>query len=160
MSEEQWKRIRENIHRQIARHGQCVQIVHLTEDDPPGVQPFMYSIGNHEQGLPELLIVGTAEKIFADVLNRLGKLQRDRSKALLDEELVSVGGKCPLRVVDAGEVGRTQYATFVGVYYETTNYEVRQILLPDIQGRWPDTPGCDAPYRNQPILSAIGRVKH
>jgi hypothetical protein len=161
MSDAQWQRIRDDIHRKIARHGQCVQVVYLTKDDPPGVhQPFMYTLGNHERGLPELLIVGTTEKVFVDVLNRLGKIQRDRSEALTDGEIVSVGGKYPLRVVDAGEVGRTQYATFVGIYYETDIYEVRQVLLPDTQGRWPDTPGCDAPYRDQPILSAIRRSKH
>jgi hypothetical protein len=142
----------------VADSGQAVQIVHLTELGPPGSQPFMYTIGNHARGLPELLIVDTDLAGFADVLNRLGKIQRERRTAFRDEELISIGGKFPLRIVDAGETGRTQYATFVGIYYGTQNYEVRQVLLPDTKGRWPDTPGCDLPYRRQPILSKAGRM--
>jgi hypothetical protein len=158
--EDEWRRIRQQLAVHIEKHGQCVQIVRLTKDDPPGAKPFMYTIGNFHLGLPELLIIDTDKEIFADVLNRLGKIQRDRRKGFEDEELVSVGGKFPLRIVDAGEIGRRQYATFVGIFYGTQHYEVRQVLLPDTQGRWPDTPGCDPPYCNQPILSKIGRSRH
>lgn len=156
----EWNQIRLRLAVHIEKHGQAVQIVHLTADDPPGSRPFIYTIGNYQLGLPELLIVDTDKAMFADVLNRLGKIQRARGKGLEDEELVSVGGKFPLRIVDAGEIGRRQYATFVGRFYGTESYEVRQVLLPDMQGRWPDMPGCDQPYCNQPVLSAIGRSKH
>lgn len=158
--EAEWNQLRQQIAAHIEKHGQCVQVVYLTAADPPGSQPFMYTIGNYHQGFPELLIIGTDKEVFAGVLNRLGKLQRDRGKPLEDEELVSVGGKFPVRIVDAGEIGRTRYATFVGIYYGSQSYQVRQIILPDTQGRWPDTPGCDRPYCEQPILSAIGRSKH
>jgi hypothetical protein len=84
--DELWARLQRQIADNIAKHGQQVQVVHLTEDDPPGTQPFMYTIGNYRNGLPE--------------------------------------------------------------------------LLPDTQGRWPDTPGCDAPYRDQPILSKVGSARH
>jgi hypothetical protein len=35
------------------------------------------------------------------VLNRLGKIQHDRKLAFADGERVSIGGKFPLRIVDA-----------------------------------------------------------
>ncbi|MGH7033820.1 MAG: DUF4262 domain-containing protein [Stellaceae bacterium] len=155
-----WERIRRDIAAKIEASGQAVQVVHLTAKDPPGSRPFMYTIGNYHRGLPELLVVDTDAEFVAGILNRLGKIQRDRGKAFDDEELVSLGGKFPIRIVDAGLIGGKRYATFVGIFYGTDSYEVRQVILPDTQGRWPDTPGCDAPYRNQPILSAIGRTRH
>jgi hypothetical protein len=158
--EREWAQFRAQIHDKIAKSGQAVQIVSITERDRPGARPFMYTIGNHAHGLPELLIIDTALEAFAGVLNRLGKIQRDRKAAFADEERVSIGGKFPLRIVDAGEVGRTQYASFVRIYYGTQDYQVRQVLLPDTQGRWPDTPGCDLPYANQPVLSKLPTTKH
>lgn len=156
----EWAEIRDQIAAHIEKSGQAVQVVYVAADDPPGRQPFMYTIGNHERGLPELLIVGTSDPAFADVLNRLGHIQRGRGIGFADEELVSVCGRFPLRVVDAGEIGRREYATFVGIYYDTDLFEVRQVLLPDTHGRWPDSPECDAHYRNQPILSRVGRTSH
>ena len=161
---EEWEKIREEIREKIAAAGQAVQLVYRHKDDPPDSQPWMYTIGNHAVGLPELLVVdGFHEddlELPVSVLNRLGKMQRDRGEAFADEELVSVGGKYPLRIVDAGEIGRAKYATLVGLYYGTRDYEVRQVVAPDTQGRWPETPGCEVPFARQPILSRIGRTAH
>ena len=67
----EWARIREQLRQKIAAAGQAVQIVHLTEGDPPGTQPFMYTIGNHQVGLPELLIVDTDQIGRASCRERL-----------------------------------------------------------------------------------------
>jgi hypothetical protein len=158
--EKLWAQLRRQITEKIAESGQCVQVVYRTEHEPPDKQPFMYTIGNYHLGLPELLVVDTDKAIIAGVLNRLGKMQRDRRKAFADEEIVSIGGKFPVRIVDAGAIGRTKFATFVGIFYGTQNYDVMQVVLPDTQGRWPDTPGCDLPYSRQPILPQVGRTKH
>jgi hypothetical protein len=152
----EWVRIRAQIEDSIMRAQQSVQIVYPTEFDPPDTEAFMYTIGNYAHGLPELLLLGTEHFAFAGFLNQLGHMQRERGTAFADEELVSLGGQFPLRIVDAGEIGRTKYATLVRKYYETEDFEVRQVLLCDLQGRWPDTPGCDLPYANQPILSKMG----
>lgn len=138
----------------IAKHGHCIQVVAGTESDAPEMRPFMYTIGDHALTLPELLIVGTAKFAFGGVLNRLSDMQRDRGKAFEHDEFVSVGGQFPLRIVDTGEIGLRRYASFARIYYDSETVEVRQVLLPDTHGRWPDTPGCDAPYRDHPILSA------
>lgn len=151
-----WQQLRQQIARSIAAEGQAIQAVYPTEHDPPGSEAFMYTIGNHAVRLPELLIVGFDDSVFAGVLNRLGAMQRSRKRAFGDEEMVDIGAKFPLRIVDAGEAGRTRYATFVGIYYNTPHYAVRQVLLPDTKGRWPDTPGCDLPFARQPILSKLG----
>ena len=155
--QQQWRELREAIRAHIAKHGRCIQAVGDTEGDPPGTQPFMYTIGNHGLGLPELLIVGTSKSMLGGVLNQLSQMQSDRGKAFEHEELVSVGGQFPLRIIDTGDVGLEKYASFARIFYDGDTVEVRQVLLPDTQGRWPDTPGCDAPYCDQPILSA-GKV--
>jgi hypothetical protein len=154
----EWAEIRTQLQRAIAKSDQAVQVVYRTKYDPPGTRPFMYTIGNCARGLPELLLLGRDQDAFAGLLNRLGHMQREPGTAFADEELVDIGGQFPLRIVDAGEIGRTKYATFVGIYYDTQDYEVRQVLLCDLQGRWPDTPGCDLPYAKQPILSKISRA--
>jgi hypothetical protein len=149
--EQVWQQYRETIRANIAKHGRSIQAVGETESDTQGLQPFCYTIGNHGLGLPELLIVDTTK--LGGVLNRLSEIQRDRGRAFEHEELVSIGGKFPLRIIDTGEVGIQKYAHFARIYYNSDSIEVRQALIPDTMGRWPDTPGCDAPYRNQPILS-------
>ncbi len=151
--EQEWLQIREAIRANIAKHGRCIQAVGETESDTLGTQPFSYTIGNHALGFPELLIVGTTK--LGGVLNRLSEIQRDRGRAFEHEEIVSVGGKFPLRIIETGDLGHRKYAYFARIYYNSDTVEVRQVLLPDTQGRWPDTPGCDAPYRDQPILSAV-----
>jgi len=150
--EQQWLELREVIRAHIEKHGRCIQAVGGTESDLPGMQPFSYTVGNHGLVLPELLIVGTTK--LGGVLNRLSEIQRDRGHAFEHEELVSIGGKFPLRIIDTGEIGHRRYAYFARIYYASETVEVRQVLIPDTRGRWPDTPGCDAPYREQPILSA------
>jgi len=150
--EQEWQQIREVIRAHIARHGRSIQAVGEDESDVPGTQPFSYTVGNHALGLPELLVVGTTK--LSSILNVLSDIQRDRGKAFGHEELVSIGGKFPLRIVDAGELGRRQYASFACIYYNSDTVEVLQVLIPDAKGRWPDTPGCDPPYRDQPILAA------
>jgi len=153
---QEWLQIRETIRANIAKHGRSIQAVGGTEFDTPNVQQFAYTVGNHELGLPELLIVDTTK--LSGVLNRLSEIQRDRERAFEHEELVSIGGRFPLRIIDTGELGHRKYAHFARLYYDTDTVEVRQVLIPDTCGRWPDTPGCEAPYRNQPILSARPRV--
>ena len=156
-TEEDWLQYREVIRAHIEKHGRSIQQVGDSEGDDQQEPPFMYTVGNHAAGMPELLIVGTNKSGFATVLNRLSDIQKERGRALEHEELVGVGGKFPLRVVDAGDLGR-HYAAFARIYYATETLEVRQVLLPDPQGRWPDTPGCAAPYREQPILSAAAKT--
>jgi hypothetical protein len=158
--QQQWLEFCETIRAHIAKHGRSIQAVGVTEGDAPGTQPFMYTVGNHALGLPELLIVGTDKATFGGILNQLSQMQIERKRAFEHEELVSVGGKFPLRIIDTGDLGHRKYAYFARIYYDSDTVEVRQVLLPDPQGRWPDTPGCAAPYREQPILSAIKSPKN
>jgi hypothetical protein len=146
---------RATIRDNIAAYGQHVMRVLLTADDPPDAPEFMYTIGNHEHGLPELLIVGFGDSPFVGILNDLGSMQRRRRRGFIHDQVVDLGGSFPVRIVDAGRIGREEYAIQVGVYYRTEAFEVRQVLICDRRGRFPDDPDCEEPYSKQPILSSM-----
>jgi hypothetical protein len=143
---------RQGIRGMIDRHGQMLQSVHASKGDPSDFLPFIYTIGNHEHGLPELLFVAVDIEGFGEMLNMLGELQRDRRRGLSPGEVVDLGGRFPVRIVDAGEIGRTDYAVQAGVFYDTDVFEVRQVLIPDPEGHWPGDPACAFPYSSQPRL--------
>lgn len=114
--------------------------------------PFMYTIGNHGRGHPELLLVGIAQENFIWHLNELMKIQRDRNKGFEAGEIVSLGGQHPVRLVDATEEAIQDYTFGVSSLYQTRDYAVLQVLIPDPKGRFPDHPECEAPYGDLPIL--------
>ncbi|MGD0189705.1 MAG: DUF4262 domain-containing protein [Rhizomicrobium sp.] len=134
----------------ITRHGQHVMSV--TEGSGPCDGDFVYTVGNHGAGMPELLITGKISRSFAPVLNHLGKLQRDRGFGFRDGEIVSLGGKHPVHMVDAGEAGRTQRALFVASFYGTCDFALLQVICPDSEGRWPDDPACAEGFSSQRIM--------
>lgn len=147
------------IQEHIERFGQHVVCVQRSEGDPPDFQPFVYSIGNHERGLPELLLVGSADELVLRLVNHLGDIQRQRARPFIHEERVSLGGNFPVRILDVGKAAHDEYTVQAGVYYGTEDYQVRQILLCDKHGRWPDNPNCEEPYSRQPLLDAISQQR-
>jgi hypothetical protein len=142
------------------RHGQFLMRVQLTVDDPPDAEPFVYTIGNHEHGMPELLYIGAADDGFSSLLNMLGEMQRRRGKAFADGELVETGALYPIRMQDGGLEARTDYAVQAGVFYGTDVFADMQIIIPVRNGRWPEDPACDPAYAGQKILSRSSRSAH
>lgn len=142
--------LHQTIQQNIAKHGR--HIFCIFDNEPP----FLYTIGNHEWGLPELLIVGDSDDTFAHVLNRLSQMMRDPKRgAFRHGELVSLGGKFPIKVVDASARAKQEFTLVVGHYYGTENYRVQQIVLCDPQGKFPGDPGCAEPYASQQVLAAL-----
>lgn len=117
------------------------------EDDYP---PFMYTIGNYEYGLPELLIIGSTQN--ARALNVICERMHKQGCPFTDGELIDLGGTYPLMALDAGGAAREQYTVQVGEYYQTDDYSVQQIVIPDPLGRYPFDPDCAAPFCLIPIL--------
>lgn len=141
-------RLHLQIEANIAAHGQHLLGV------MDGGEPFLYTIGNHARGLPELLAVGVDPSVFAGVLNHLGRMQRARGRAFEDGEILDLGGRFPVKAVMCGPAGIEDYAIQAGVHYGE-GVEVAQILVPDEEGRFPDEEGCREPYASQPILRGI-----
>jgi len=136
----------------IDKHGQHVMSVGSGQ---PRDSDIAYTVGNYEAGMPELLITGKIANGFSPLLNHLGKLQRDRGFGFRDGEAVSLGGKFPVRLIDAGEAGRTQCARFVGSFYGTGDFVLLQVLFPDPDGRMPGDPRCADNFSSQRVMKDV-----
>lgn len=144
---------RETIRQNILKYGQHIVLVQRSDGDPPDFQPFVYTIGNNDAGLPELLLIGDADEVYGRIVNILGQIQRERGTPFTVGELVDFTATLPARIIDAGRKGRKEYAVQAGVYYGRQDIAVMQVLLPDRNGRYPGDPDCEAPYCKQPLLT-------
>lgn len=147
--------LKEKIRANIANYGQHVVCVGISKGDPADFLPFVYTIGNHQLGLPELLLIGQSDDLFVSIVNAVGEVQREGGKAFTHGERVDFSARLPALIVEAGQRGRDEYAVQAGVYYGTDNFEVRQILLPDRNGRFPGEAGCLPPYSDQVRLMML-----
>lgn len=133
----------------IEAHGRTVLGVGVEGNAPS----FAYTIGNwitHE--LPELLTVGLVDP---PVLNMLSEQMIRRRRAFDDGELVDLGGRCSLMVINAGKLAKANYTIQAGRFYGHERYAVQQVLIPDKHGRFPDDPACEPPYRDMPVLRVL-----
>ena len=114
------------------------------EEKKPG---FFYTVGRHQRNLPELLmIMNMAGPQGMDILNALTLAQ-----PFTHGQLVDLGGKWPVLIIDAtNPIVHKEYTRLVNAFYNTHDYQVQQVLVPDPNGRFP--PDGLKPYRDQPIL--------
>jgi hypothetical protein len=80
-------------------------------------------------------------------------MREERRAPFQHHELVSVGGRFPVKIVNASGRAREEFTVVVGGYYRTENYRVQQIVLCDTQGKFPGDPGCAEPYASQYVLA-------
>jgi hypothetical protein len=113
-----------------------------------GEPAFSYTVGNAIVGLPELLVIGTTNGAF---LNILSEKMIERGAAFDDGELVSLG-RGPLKIINADERAHNDYTIQAGQYLGHENYRVQQVLICDRNGRYPDEPECQHPYSTIPVL--------
>jgi Domain of unknown function (DUF4262) len=116
--------------------------------------PFIYTIGNYECGLPELLMIGCPHACSTS--NRIVARMRQYNRAFMDGESIDLGKKCQPKAFWANEEAQ-EYTVQVGEYYGTSDYAVQQIVIPDTLGRYPGDPQCDLPYRLVPLLRNNGK---
>jgi hypothetical protein len=140
------------ISEEISRHGRFLQRgeIHLRQ----GIQvdfPFIYTIGNSQLGLPELLMIGSHDAEAFHELNQMCETMRKNNRPFEEGELIDLRRKFPLKSVNAGDEAK-EYTVFVEKYYGTNDYAVQQILLPDVWGLYPDDPQCRWPACLAPVL--------
>lgn len=114
---------------------------------------FSYTVGNAEKQLPELLLLEVDFPQARTLLNLVGTELRGRKRAFKHGELVSLGGKQPVKVVEADAVVKSGLTIQVGRYYGHQNYRVLQLLVPDARGLYPGDRECAKPYCDMPVLS-------
>jgi hypothetical protein len=142
------------IKKQIRRHGVAVISVRPDPGAAPDAMCFHYTVGLHGDGLPELLLIGGEDLSRAlEVLADLAEVMRERPARFADGELVSLGGKYPVKVINVGHANldeawtvRMRYTCAVQYFYGTIEYDVQQMLVSDLRGRYPGNPACAEPY--------------
>jgi hypothetical protein len=134
----------------IERYGRSVLAIGGSEDG--SLPPFSYTIGNWQKHqLPELLVIGYNDN---QLLNILSAKMIERGRKFDDGELVSLGGKFPIKIITtSGFKVKSDYTIQTGQFYRHENYLVQQVLVPDRKGVFPDQPGCATKYL-VPILRA------
>lgn len=124
-------------------------------DDADPERGFAFTIGlpttfQH----PELLIVGLKLKLMHVLLNNLGEELRTggrRFKAGEEHDGILDGYRCTFRRVHRGWYREyTGYATW---YHQGQDYEVLQVVWPDLENRLPWHPSASDAFRaQQPVL--------
>jgi hypothetical protein len=145
MSKAALRKLHKDIEHDIRKYGRSIIGVAA---DPS----FAYTIGNWKAGLPELLVIGTRQASF---LNDLSERMRSRGKAFVNDEVINLGGRCPLKAVIANKTARDQYTIQAGEHFGTEDYALLQMLISDLNGVFPDEPGCAEPYSRLPVLRLL-----
>jgi hypothetical protein len=130
-----------DIRKNIRRYG-CFIFGVFSEDERPG---FAYTVGNRERGLPEFLAIGTHRGDFLNAVS--AKLIKTGRTRFTNGEIVDLGGKWPVKVIDANATAQAEYTIQASTFYDRDDYLVQQVLIPDRSGRFPDNRECDAHYR-------------
>jgi hypothetical protein len=131
--------------KEIKQDGFAIINVFPTADEPTP-QWFHYTVGNHGANLPEILAIGGDQRTSAP-LSDVAKIMRKRGTAFANGELVSLGGKYPVKMINVGcQEVYDLYTCAVGRHFNTEDYSVQQMMIPDREGRYADDPQCAEPY--------------
>lgn len=137
------------VHENIVKSGVHVWGIFGGEEGPS----FTYTTGMSEKNLPEFVIVGFAPQHAHYAIMRVVEALKERGRRFEHGETFFIDND-PEKVLvffDARDSVKDDYTIQTGQYYKTEDYEVQQILIPDVMGRFPNDPECE--YYLQPILS-------
>lgn len=138
--------IKNVIARNIARSGQHLFAI----GGGNGSEPFFYTIGNHEKGLPELLVIGKfSPDVMGAMLNHMCDQQRKLGKAFPEGSL-DIDWTYPVKMRTCGERAKQEYTIQAGRYYGTEDYAVMQVMLCDRNGQYQDGDNCAFGRVDQP----------
>lgn len=137
----------------ISQHKRHLMVVFPCRGDDN--LPFIYTIGNHELGLPELFVIGNAGGGMAHLINNLCDQMIERGKAFDDGELVYWQPRephmQPCKVIRCSPSVKDDYTVQAGRYYDHEDYAVMQVVISDERGRFPGDPDCDEPWSTAPV---------
>lgn len=132
--------------RMIAAHGWAV----VTVTGWDGEASFTFTAGLTERDLPELVVYGLAAPVAAYALDELARRLVAGEDPADGELLTELVGEVPVQLRAATRVLDRLGAAFE--LYGEERVRVRQLVVPDLDGRWPWETGYDL-FRLQPLLS-------
>jgi hypothetical protein len=118
---------------------------------------FAYTIGNQEKQLPELLLIANIPgEMFHLVLDSVSEFMVQNKRRFTDGERHTLGTGHPMMVIDAKDPKiKLEYTVQAGQFYDNEDYEVQQVLIPDIMGILPDDERCAKPFKVPVFKSAL-----
>lgn len=153
MNPEALQKYRQRMEALIEQHGWMVQAVFPTQDDPDHVS-FQYTIGLHDQGLPELLAFGlpgeSGMTLLNDVANHL-LVCKATGQAFVGR-VEHARWPMPFYVLRAETETANEYAT--GAWNRSQGQaSFLQVVWPDRQGRFPWHPAFEKEFvEMQPLV--------
>ena len=154
------RELRKQIDQHIRKGRRSIIGVLATEDDP-FPQSYIYTVGNAREGFPEIICLQADLGGHGNILNLASDLQRNRGRAFDHREVVLLaqGARFPVKFLNVtNDLVKDQYTGRAGWYLRTEDYEIRQLVMPDTQGRFPGDPECAEPYAGQLMLNELNRV--
>lgn len=132
----------------IRTEGHVIQIIKGGEDEPP----FGYTVGLHESGWPEIIIIGTEQASSHAVLNAVITYLRKSDRRPVDGMVISGITEYPLRLqavrgqADPWIIVATRRAKKIK---GSDRVEVLQLIWADENGKYPGEEGCIIPEAYQ-----------
>lgn len=138
----------------IDEHGWAVQAVGAG----PDTHQFAYTVGLHEKGLPEILLIGLPYLTSHSILNAAAKklIASGRPRdGQVDLDLL-VNYPAVYRDVPSAAAGEVHTCIARAMYGD--GVEVVQLVWPDVDGKFPWDPECDGPTaESQSAVVAHGK---
>lgn len=140
----------------VEQYGWHAQAVYPLASNPSH-EPFVYSIGvQRTHGHPEFLVVGMNPEngglIIQTLVERIAAGERFHAGDRLDQ-VIQPGYQVALQ-----DVPPHHYRALFGAaldFYDSAEFEVLQVVIPDKQKRYPGEPGCDPAYIERQDLDAL-----
>lgn len=153
MNERMRAQIWQQLEAHIERFGWAVQGVFPTTESP-GLA-FAYTIGLHDKGVPELLVIGLPPEVAQPLINTFARwvLARKAMGQPLTGEFQLDGWAMVFHAVDALPVSAAEYAT--GAHRRSSGQaRYLQLVWPDKAGLWPWDPQARREFiEAQPVLA-------
>lgn len=148
--------------RLIDKFGWTVVHVEPTEDDPPGVVPFGYTVGLTESGLPEVAVAGVPLDLTGALLNEMAaRIRHDGERLRHGGRVTGLVTGHDLLVV-AGDPTDEVFPGAAMYRYGEDRVRLRQLVWPDPRGRFPWQSGyadasCPQPTIGVAAVRAVRR---
>ena len=125
----------------VQKHGWAVQYVEIDR------APYAYTVGLHDRGLPELLVIGLSPSWAGRLLNIMCPRRHARRSAAPGKQI-----SVPTGLIEVVEVEHPDAHMNWAVAFGGPDVRALQLVWADDCGRWPWALGFDGGRTRQPVL--------
>lgn len=107
--------------------------------------------------MPELLCIGMYDAHGQGMVNDLSKVMLDRQRPFTNGELVNLGGAYSVMILDASQEAKDEYTVQATAFFDGGAYDLMQVVLPDLNGKFPWDAGCAEPFSFVRVYGEVPR---